>query len=98
MRLLRLLYASALVLLLIVFLAALRGFTRNKEITEDRRLMLLELAEVHGLLSALKDVETGCRGFVITHDTSYLRSYNQALIEIPEELGGVVHYAPFTAE
>jgi len=38
------------------------------------------------LLSALKDAETGQRGFLITGEEQFLEPYNQALIDVPRIL------------
>src|SRR4029077_11315768 len=38
------------------------------------------------LLSALKDAETGQRGFLITGEKQFLEPYNQALIDVPRIL------------
>ena len=85
-RLIRSLYAGSLVLLFIVFLATLRGFSNYKETVAERKAAFLARAEAIELLSALKDSETGCRGFLLTRDTSYLEPYNIALREAPAHL------------
>ena len=41
--------------------------------------------ELDKLLSALKDAETGQRGFIITGDEKYLEPYNSSLAEISEK-------------
>src|SRR5439155_3110557 len=40
---------------------------------------------------ALKDAETGQRGFTITGDEKYLEPYNAALARLPEELNKLKH-------
>ena len=40
------------------------------------------ISELEITLSLLKDAETGQRGYLITHDRSYLEPYNQAVNEI----------------
>jgi len=44
------------------------------------------IREFDALLSALKDVETGERGFIIIGEKKYLEPYNQALREIDQKL------------
>ncbi len=44
------------------------------------------IAELETLLSSLKDVETGQRGYFITEDARYLEPYTTALAEIQTEL------------
>lgn len=51
------------------------------------------LDHVNGLLSAMKDAETGQRGYLLTGDDGYLEPYRAALAEIPtmlEELRALV--------
>jgi diguanylate cyclase (GGDEF)-like protein/PAS domain S-box-containing protein len=42
---------------------------------------------IDGVLSSLKDVETGNRGFILTGDPQFLDPYEAALRELPGELG-----------
>jgi len=44
------------------------------------------LAHLDGLLSILKDAETGQRGYLLTSNESYLEPYNAALLALPREL------------
>src|ERR1700683_907898 len=43
----------------------------------------------NGLLSAVKDAETGQRGFLITGDDHYLDPYRQAVAEMPARLAAL---------
>jgi len=57
----------------------------REAIAESRHARaVLDLNET--LLSALKDAETGERGFLLTGDPKYLEPYHQALLIIPEAL------------
>src|SRR5262249_14491846 len=44
------------------------------------------LSELEGTLSALKDAETGERGYIITGDESYLAPYKTGVVEVQEHL------------
>lgn len=44
------------------------------------------LRQLEGLLSSIKDVEAGARGYVITGDRRYLRPYVAATAELPRSL------------
>jgi two-component system sensor kinase FixL len=44
------------------------------------------LAELEGVLSTLKDTETGLRGYVITGEENYLAPYQDAVAALPNEL------------
>jgi CheY-like chemotaxis protein/CHASE3 domain sensor protein len=44
------------------------------------------LAQIEGLLSTLKDAETGQRGFLLTNDESYLEPYALAQAALPTEI------------
>src|SRR5271166_3113086 len=53
----------------------------------DRVVAIRKIAEAStSLLSALKDAETGERGFLLTGQESYLGPYRSALQEIPKAL------------
>ncbi|HEY2289900.1 MAG TPA: CHASE3 domain-containing protein [Thermoanaerobaculia bacterium] len=47
------------------------------------------LNELEGTLSALKDAETGERGYIITGDESYLAPYKTGIVEVQEHLGSL---------
>jgi CHASE3 domain sensor protein len=53
---------------------------RQLQISQDVRTLTADL------LSALKDAETGQRGFLITGEQQFLEPYNQALIDVPDIL------------
>ena len=50
----------------------------------DRTRQILQHTE--GLLSTVKDAETGQRGFLITGDDQYLEPYNSAIVAVPSEI------------
>jgi len=47
------------------------------------------LGHLEGLLSTLKDAETGQRGFLLTGDESYLTPYTDAKDSLPDELSSM---------
>ena len=53
---------------------------RQLQISQEVRTLTADL------LSALKDAETGQRGFLITGEQQFLEPYNQALIDVPDIL------------
>ncbi len=44
------------------------------------------IADANGLLSSLKDAESGQRGFLLTENTAFLAPYQDALVNIPAQL------------
>jgi PAS domain S-box-containing protein len=82
------LVAVAVVFLLSLSILMAAGWfsVRNMaaEMDFDRRTeqAYLDLAQLDGLVSALKDVETGQRGYTITGNESYLEPYNQAFDQV----------------
>lgn len=84
----RLTFAFALVLLLLVVNAlvsyeAVTTLIRNNEQVYRTQRVLTELEET---LSAVKDAETGQRGFLITKDRQFLEPYTLALQSLDEHL------------
>jgi PAS domain S-box-containing protein len=84
---------EAVVLVVSLFIAlviALLSFRNSQDVAEAARQLRIS-QEVHSLsvdlLSALKDAETGQRGFLLTGEDQYLEPYNQALSEAPRILG-----------
>src|SRR5262249_27660409 len=47
------------------------------------------LSELEGTLSALKDAETGERGYLITGEESYLAPYKTGVVEVQQHLGSL---------
>ena len=65
--------------------AYLRDHDHQRAIEHDRSLVVTS----ERLLSALKDVETGERGFVITGRESYLEPYNSGVAAVPSDAARV---------
>jgi len=47
--------------------------------------------QVEGIMSSVKDAETGARGFLITSDPAYLAPYTSGVAELPGELDSFAH-------
>src|SRR4029079_16272799 len=75
--------------LAILLINALISYRATRTLIDQEQLINhthTVLAELEGTLSAVKDAETGVRGFIITGDESYLETYHTAMVEIPERL------------
>lgn len=77
-RLLKGLYAGVLVLLLLLLLATFRTFDHYSRTNRNIRQSNAVLHEVEAMASALKDALIGVRGFILTHDTSYVLPFRIA--------------------
>jgi PAS domain S-box-containing protein len=88
---------SLIVAVLLVLLVA--GLSYQTWITFNRGSEQLEttrqiVRSTNALLSALKDAETGQRGYLLTGNDQYLRPYRQALTDIPVNLKLLADGAP----
>ena len=77
-RLLQWLYAATVLLLLLVMFFLFRNLQRYDAANEGIRRSNVILIELQGVLFALKDAEAGSRGYILTHDTTFLRPFNTA--------------------
>ena len=75
-------FALALLILLIIGIMAYLSTTRLVTAAEAVAHTQQVLQKLEGLLSDLKDAETGQRGFLLTGHESYLRPYDAALIRM----------------
>ncbi|MEO7080094.1 MAG: ATP-binding protein [Flavobacteriales bacterium] len=77
-RLLRALYAGTVILLALFLVATIRTFDRyssaNKTIRDSNAVM----QELESMVSGLKDAQTGVRGFILTHDTTFVLPFRIA--------------------
>ena len=74
----------------LVAVIALLSFqnARDRALANDQANIAQEIQDATaGLLSALKDAETGQRGFLLTESSDYLEPYNTAVVVIPPLLG-----------
>jgi PAS domain S-box-containing protein len=74
---------TVLAIVRLVFYGVTTGYIDNSRRVEQARLVLQEL---HATLSALQDVETGQRGYVITGEEQFLEPYRAAIDLVPQHL------------
>ncbi|MFL6260494.1 MAG: sensor histidine kinase [Thermoanaerobaculia bacterium] len=74
--------AFALADAVVSYRMALRLIENERWVTHTHEV----LNELEGTLSALKDAETGQRGYLITGDESYLAPYKTGLVEVQQHL------------
>ena len=67
-------------------LLSYRGIKERTETATRTNATLQRLRELDSFLSALKDAETGERGYLITGDERYLEPYEAASAAIPSKL------------
>ncbi|MEZ4790372.1 MAG: ATP-binding protein [Flavobacteriales bacterium] len=77
-RLTTMLYIAAMAVLLALLYATYRNIRTYSNTVAEVRSHNTALLELEGLLSSLRDAETGVRGFQLTNDTSFLEPYRQA--------------------
>lgn len=77
-RLLRWLYAGTLVLLTLLLWATIKTFDRYSNANNSIRESNIVLHDLESLFSGLKDGETAVRGYILTHDTAYVRPFKVA--------------------
>ena len=76
-------------LLAILLVVGFVSYRNTRKLIRDSNLVAHShevLDELEGTLSAVKDAETGQRGFIITGDEEYLRPYDAALPAIGRRL------------
>jgi PAS domain S-box-containing protein len=81
-----LLAGSALLILVAAIILSWQDWKIFREAMAEARHARAVLDSNETLLSALKDAETGQRGFLVTGDKKYLEPYHQALALIPSAL------------
>src|SRR5215213_10829754 len=77
---------TVLAVVRLVFYSVTTGYIDNSRRVERSRQVLQEL---HTTFSAIQDVETGQRGFVITGDEQFLKPYNDATNSVPQRLASL---------
>lgn len=73
-----LLVAAGIVVFVVAALASARGLQQSIQLTERRGALYESLVQIEVVLSELKDLETGQRGFLITGDETFLEPYLSA--------------------
>lgn len=81
-RMLKVLYTGTLVLLLILLVFIYSTLERYDHANQEIRRHNMALHHLYQELSALKDAEIGCRGFLLTQDPDYLIPYRVADDEV----------------
>lgn len=88
-------FAGTVVLVLFLLYATFNNIQQYREgVEEARRLNRLKIS-VDGIMSSLRDAESGLRGFLLTHDEVYLEPYRSAMpIYIRSKLDAVNNVSP----
>src|SRR5580700_4905467 len=79
-------FGLALAVLLVVGAASYDSTTKLSSSADWVRHTHLVLTDLDELLSAMKDAETGQRGYVITGESPYLEPYNTAREVVDQKL------------
>ena len=85
-RLLRGLYAGTVILLAIFLLATIRTFDRYSSANRSIRESNAVLQELGQMVSGLKDAQAGYRGYVLTHDTSFVVPFRFAQPSVEQSI------------
>lgn len=76
----------ALFILATIAFFSYREWDRFRTASDEVQRASEILRRTHLLVSAMKDAETGQRGYLLTGDRHYLAPYNEALSTIPQEI------------
>ena len=79
-------FISAMVLIASGFAISFYSYNQYSEDTGRIRHTYEVTGTLERILSLVKDVETGSRGYIITRDTTYLEPYHKALKLLPGEI------------
>ena len=79
-------FGSAGLLIVLVALLSFWLFRQSEEADRWQRHAFRVLEKSNGLLSSLKDTETGQRGYLLTGDKVFLRPYLEVRDGIPSQL------------
>lgn len=77
-RLTTMLYIGTMVIMLILLYATYTNIRQYARTVDEVRSHNLALLELEGMLSSLRDAETGVRGYQLTNDTTFLEPYRLA--------------------
>lgn len=72
------LYITSVVVLLVLLYATYKNIRKYADTVQEVRLHNMALLELEGMLSSLRDAETGVRGYMLTNDTAFLEPYRMA--------------------
>jgi signal transduction histidine kinase/DNA-binding response OmpR family regulator/CHASE3 domain sensor protein len=79
-------FVAAIVTVVLIAFFGYRSLDNSADSAALTTHTLEVMRRVDGLLSSLRDAETGQRGFLLTNRESYLEPYNTARADIPGEL------------
>lgn len=79
-------FIVAMVLIASGFIISFYSYNQYSEDTKRVRHTYEVTGTLEKILSLVKDVETGSRGYIITNDVSYLAPYRTALTLLPEQI------------
>jgi len=80
-------FALGLTVFSIIGIVSYRGTQQLVSAARQEKYTYQVLGELEEILSLIKDVETGQRGYLLTNDTRYLAPYNQARTAIQSRIG-----------
>ncbi len=79
-------FAAAILAVVAISLFSYRSLEDRTGAAQRVTQTIEALVHLDGLLSILKDAETGQRGYLLTSNESYLEPYNAAVLALPREL------------
>jgi PAS domain S-box-containing protein len=79
-------FALTLIISLSLGIFSYRNLAATRDASRWEKHTYLVILELNALLSALKDAESGQRGFVITGNRMYLEPYDEALVSLKAHL------------
>ena len=79
-------FAFAILALVVILALTSWDWLESNSVTQTVRDTNALLQDVEGLLSAMKDAETGQRGFLLTNSDSYLAPFRDAEVKAPRYL------------
>ncbi|QDK79501.1 histidine kinase [Spirosoma sp. KCTC 42546] len=79
-------FIVAMVLIASGFIISFYSYNQYSEDTKRVRHTYEVTGTLEKILSLVKDVETGSRGYILTNDASYLAPYRTALTLLPEQI------------
>jgi PAS domain S-box-containing protein len=84
---------GVMLLVMLVMALSFQAFNKMKESTEARHHSLILLNDTDDFLSALKDMETGQRGYLLTGDVLFLQPYVAVINNVHSQLNALRHEA-----
>lgn len=79
-------FITAMVLIASGFAISFYSYNQFGDDTKRVRHTYDVMGSLQQVLSLMKDVETGSRGYIITNDTTYLEPYRTALQQLPRQI------------